>query len=448
MPLSARRRTALVASLSAGILAATITLASGSAALAAEPAAPAPASAPVSVIPNGSGASGTAGLNYVALGDSYSAGYGLTPYSDKPAVGCYQADENYPHRLAAALNLNLTDVTCSGAVTANIIDTPQVTTQGEPPAPVQSDALSASTNIVTVTIGGNDFGFGPMAATCLALSATGPTLSTYANCKAFYDFYGKDYLSTKIVDVVQPAVKRAFELIHQKAPNAKIFVIGYPAIAPDAAHIPATGCFTSVLGTGQPPFPQNAYPFTDIDVPYLHDLEAQLDSVIHTEAEAIGATFVPLFDQTVGNSPCASNPASYINGLTIQDDPNAPGVPAVMPDGQPVAAPNGSPISLKLGALHPNEAGVSFIESKVQAAVTAAFPPAGTVPIGRVVPATDPPANTVPMLAESGSDPVSWIWLAAFAMLSGAWVLVFMQRRAARKQAMSRPSASDVVAQS
>jgi hypothetical protein len=38
------------------------------------------------------------------------------------------------------------------------------------------------------------------------------------------------------------------------------------------------------------------------------------------------------------------------------------------------------------------------------------------------------------MLAESGSDPVSWIWLAAFSMLCGSGVLVLMQRRAARKQ--------------
>jgi len=441
MPLSARRRrlaafsVRFAAPLATGILVATITLASGSAALAAEPTvlAAAPAAAPDSVIPSGSGASGTTGLNYVALGDSYSAGYGLTPYSDSPAPGCYQADANYPHLIAKALGMNLTDATCSGAVTANIIDTPQVTEPGHS-APVQSDALSASTDVVTVTIGGNDFGFGPVAASCIALSATGPTLTTYDSCKQFYDFDGHDYLAGTI-PAVAAAVKHAFDVIHQKAPNAKIFVIGYPAIAPDAAHIPAEGCFTSLIGTGQPPFPQNTYPFTDIDVPYLHDLESQLDAAIHQQADAVGATFIPTFDQTVGNSPCANNPDAYINGISLEPDASAPHVTPTTPQGQPLTL-NGQTLSLKLGALHPNEAGVHFIEGKVQAAISAAFPATGTVtvPSGNVIPATSAPRETVPMLAESGSDPVSWIWLAAFSMLCGSGVLVLMQRRAARKQ--------------
>lgn len=436
MPLSApRRRVAtLVASLATGILTAAITLASGSAALAVVPASPAApaAHAPASVIPSGSGASGTAGLNYVALGDSYSAGYGLTPYSDSPAPGCYQADANYPHLIAKALGMNLTDATCSGAVTANIIDTPQVTEPGHS-APVQADALSASTDVVTVTIGGNDFGFAPVAASCIAASALGPTVTSYDSCKQFYDFHGQDYLASTI-PAVAAAVKHAFDVIHQKAPNAKIFVIGYPAIAPNASHIPTEGCFTSLIGTGQPPFPQNTYPFTDIDVPYLHDLESQLDAAIHQQADAVGATFIPTFDQTVGNSPCANNPDAYINGISLEPDASAPHVTPTTPQGQPLTL-NGQALSLKLGALHPNEAGVHFIEGKVQAAISAAFPATGTVtvPSGNVIPATSVPSKTVPMLAESGSDPVSWIWLAALAMLCGAGVLVLMQRQAARK---------------
>jgi hypothetical protein len=46
----------------------------------------------------------TAGLEYVALGDSYSAGYGLLPLSPtSPATGCYQAEVDYPHLVATAL---------------------------------------------------------------------------------------------------------------------------------------------------------------------------------------------------------------------------------------------------------------------------------------------------------------------------------------------------------
>jgi lysophospholipase L1-like esterase len=428
-----RRRRAALAT---GILVAALTLGSGSAALAISP------HAPQSVIPNGAGPTGTQGLNYVALGDSYSAGYGLTPYSEKPAPGCYQADANYPHLIAAALGMNLTDATCSGAVTANIIDKPQVTAPGVS-APVQSDALSASTDVVTVTIGGNDFGFAPIAASCIALSATGPTVTTYDSCKEFYTVDGHDILAPTIPNIVQPAVKHAFEVIRQKAPNAKIFVIGYPAIAPDVANTPAAGCFSSLIGTGQPPFPQNTYPFTNVDVPYLQNLESQLDAAIHQEADAIGATFIPTFAQTLGNTPCANNANAYINGITLLDDPNDLGVPVTTPGGDPATLPGGFPIKLKLGALHPNEAGVHFLEGKVQAAIAAAFPSAGgdtgsggtgTAPAGNVVPATDAPQVTVPMLAESGSDPVPSIGLAAFAMLVGAGALGASQARRSRKR--------------
>ncbi len=67
-----------------------------------------------------------AGLNYVALGDSYSAGYGIFPLvapADQDPL-CFQAEQNYPHKVAAALGLVLKDMTCSGAVTANITTTP------------------------------------------------------------------------------------------------------------------------------------------------------------------------------------------------------------------------------------------------------------------------------------------------------------------------------------
>ena len=130
----------------------------------------------------------TAGLEYVAMGDSYSAGYGLLPLSPtSPATGCYQAEVDYPHLVATALGLDLDDRSCAGAVTANIRDTPQVTGSGT--APVQSDALSASTDIVTVTIGGNDLGFASIAGYCVALTANGPIAGdpSLDNCKDHYN---------------------------------------------------------------------------------------------------------------------------------------------------------------------------------------------------------------------------------------------------------------------
>ena len=116
------------------------------------------------------------GLDYVSLGDSYQAGYGLNPFSNTSPFagdpnGCYQADGNYAHILAASFGLTINDQTCSGAITANIgygpatvsptdpnvilptlpdVSTLQVTLSGMTAPQLQSAGLSADTDVVTV----------------------------------------------------------------------------------------------------------------------------------------------------------------------------------------------------------------------------------------------------------------------------------------------------------
>lgn len=401
-----------------GLAALALTFASGQAALAAVPAHQAQQArthVAQSVMAADAGTP-TTGLNYVALGDSYSAGYALEPITGQPVPGCGQAAANYPHQVAAALGLNLTDVTCSGAVTANIIDTPQVTPAGT--APVQSDALSASTDIVTVTIGGNDLGFATIAETCAADSALGPTILTtadpdpVANCKSvYYPNGGTDSLAAKIQNTVAPAISNTLADIRAKAPNAKIFVVGYPALAPDQA----SGCYTSPYT--YPDFNSNSYPFTDVDVPYLHSVESALDSAIQADVAAAGDTFVPMFDQTSGLTPCAGNPNSVINGITLSYAP--PGIPFTL---GPLT------VYLKYGALHPNATGVTFmtdalvpaIQDAIQApAITSGNPPDGvtTTPYDFTVTATGFPAPT--FAVASGALPTGLHLNAATGQISG-----------------------------
>src|SRR5918998_3913984 len=49
---------------------------------------------------------------YTALGDSYTAGP-LIPNQTGDPPGCLRSDRNYPHLVANALKLSLTDVSCS-----------------------------------------------------------------------------------------------------------------------------------------------------------------------------------------------------------------------------------------------------------------------------------------------------------------------------------------------
>ena len=308
------------------------------------------------------------GLEYVALGDSYSAGFGLLPLSSSdPASGCYQAAANYPHQVAAVLGLTLNDRTCSGAVTANIRDTPQETMTKQGIAPVQSDSLSATTDIVTVTIGGNDLKFGDVAAFCVRLGIDASSFPLgdllVDNCKDYYwpiqSDPDDDSLMNNLTDIVKPAVVETFALIKEKAPNAKVFVIGYPSIAPDIENIPTPqppGCFTSPVINQPFGYRENSFPYSQVDTLYLHHIENEMDNVLEKAATDAGFTFIPTWEATQSHSACASADP-YIFGITLTNS-NQNSTPT--PD--PV-------LFVELGALHPNPTGVDFIRDQVLAAI-------------------------------------------------------------------------------
>jgi LPXTG-motif cell wall-anchored protein len=360
-----------------------------------------------------------AGLNYVALGDSYTSGFGLADITDFPVEGCFQAAGNFPHLVAANLGLSLHDASCSGAKTEHILNTPHDT--GFDEAPPQSSALSADTDIVTVAIGGNDLGFSEVLAACTALSPAGPLAGASAipNCQSLHTQIGID-LQTELAGIVEPAIAATFAGIKAKAPKAKIFVIGYPTLFPDAANTPAGGCFTSAFGAGAPPFPTNAYPFTDVDVPYLHSVELGLDAAVARQAAAIGAVFVQNGQETLDNTPCAAVGQAQINGISITGvTPGAPGNPPI--------------VETAAGAMHPNVAGVAFLQSKVESALRAAFPAPVVAPSPAPVtpaPAAAAPVKALPELAATGIDATNWLALAGILVVLGGGVLV--KRRFAR----------------
>lgn len=347
-------------------------------------------------------------LNYVALGDSFTAGFGVGPYSQQPAPGCYQSEQNYPHLVAAKLELTLTDASCSGAVTANIIDTPQTTITGEGTAPVQSESLTADTDIVTVTIGGNDLGFSDIATNCAAATASGPTYSGYWTCKEFYDLPAND-LKAKIDTIVAPALAKTYALIKSKAPKAKIFVIGYPALAPDADNTPAEGCFRSLWYS-------NAFPFTAADTAMIHAVEVEMGAAIKAQAEAAGAVFVPTLAQSLAHSACAAADTAYIEGVTLSSDA----------DPEAIKARGLQSGDIAVGALHPNARGIAFLDEVVAEAISSALGSegvglGGAEPVGERVAASESAPN------------VEWVpWTVGgglLALLVAAGVVIVVRQR-------------------
>lgn len=86
-----------------------------------------------------------------ALGSSFAAGPEISPIENRAAQ---RSARNYPHLLAQRLGAELTDLTVSGATTSTVLDKPQHV--GPRRSPPQLSGLPAETDLVTITVGGND----------------------------------------------------------------------------------------------------------------------------------------------------------------------------------------------------------------------------------------------------------------------------------------------------
>jgi hypothetical protein len=216
-----------------------------------------------------------ASLNYVAMGDSYSAASGTLPPDPSASPLCLRATDNYPHLLATATGASLTDVTCGAAETSDY------STSQYPGVPPQLNALSKSTNLVTMTIGGNDSNvFIDSIVECGALGVA--SLGQGSPCK---DKYGNSFDNT-INTTTYPALVKALRAVRTDAPNAKVAILGYLQILPASG-----GCFPQM-------------PVAPGDVPYLDNLQATLNSAVQRAAAATGVTYVDMSKVSQSHNAC------------------------------------------------------------------------------------------------------------------------------------------------
>lgn len=240
--------------------------------------------------------------SYVSLGDSYVSGPFILPFASGAPLECLQSARNYPHLAASALGLSLKDVSCSGATTSDMTESQYSD------APPQFDALSASTKVVSIGIGGNDDNlfFGTLI-TCGAEDLVFPFGTP---CK---DTYGKKLAEEIAAD--GPVVSAAFHQIKVISPEAKVFVVGYPDILPQSGN-----CWPTV-------------PLTSGDVSYLNGVEKELDAMLETEAAANGATFVNTYTPSIGHDACKALGTRWIEPVLPESDafsvhPNEKGMEA------------------------------------------------------------------------------------------------------------------------
>ncbi|QKT12047.1 SGNH/GDSL hydrolase family protein [Rhodococcus sp. W8901] len=232
------------------------------------------------------------GTEYVNLGDSVSAGSGVAPIASGQLPQCWQSEQNFAHIVAAESGYRLTDVSCGGAKTGDFYQ-PQY-----PGTRAQLDALSPSTELVTVMIGGNNNDtFAGAMATCIGAWAVSP--GAFDPCKSRYGAG----LFEPITSQTYPALVKALEDVHARAPRAHVVVVGYPWL------LPATGgCF-----------PQ--FPIAQGDVPYLRDLQATLNDAIARAAAETGTSFVDMARVSEGHDGCKPVGERWIEPLVYSAQP-------------------------------------------------------------------------------------------------------------------------------
>lgn len=228
---------------------------------------------------------------YVALGDSYTSGAGLAEI-EKSSGDCQRSRLAYPSLVAKELGADLVDVSCGGATTADATH-PQPR-GGGPANPPQLDGLTASTDLVTVGLGYNDFGFFVgLVVGCPSLAASDPQGHPCQDSDGAKD-------GPKVVRTIGRSVRATLEAVHERSPDARVLLVGYPQ------PVPAEGtCPELPLAAG--------------DYPFVRASFENLDTELRQAADAADATYVDVMAASAGHDICAG-PDAWVNGAVAHDE--------------------------------------------------------------------------------------------------------------------------------
>lgn len=205
---------------------------------------------------------------YTALGDSYSSGTGTGSYTLDSS--CQRSTYAYPYLVSQArANTTLSFLACSGAKTTDVNST-------------QIPAMSSSTNWVTMTIGGNDVGFGSLVMSCTLGDCTSQIATT----------------NSQIASTLPGLLDTTYNAISAQAPGAKVIVLGYPRVFKN----PFSTC-SAALG------------ISTTEAPQLNQVADNLDAVIKDRAAAHGFTYEDPNSVFVGHDVCSST--AWLNGYKL-----------------------------------------------------------------------------------------------------------------------------------
>ncbi|WP_291082678.1 SGNH/GDSL hydrolase family protein [Dietzia sp. UBA5065] len=243
---------------------------------------------------------------YVALGDSYAAVGRIAPgsWGGGPAA-CVRTDDAYPVVVARGLGVGtFVNASCGGAVADDFW------TPGRTGAPPQFEALDAGTDLVSLTIGGNDVGFAAVILACAVRPNIATELRPMVDGATGTIAKGFD-VSTGCADVIDRQAAEALETldgrmdsvyrgIAERSPNARVVTVGYLAAVPEDDQIiresPACAPFMAISREERAK---------------VRGFQESVNRVVREAAERNGATVV--IPDEPGRSMCASPETRWVD---------------------------------------------------------------------------------------------------------------------------------------
>lgn len=221
---------------------------------------------------------------YVAFGDSFTAAP-YVPVTDL-AAGCLRSDGNYPSQVARTLRVAVfEDRSCTGAQVGDLAGS-QRTRLGLT-VPPQLAALTPDTDLVTVGLGFNNGRlYGRIASRCRQLTGV---------CR----LADERPLLESIVQQLAADLTGALVDIKERAPQARVLLVGYPRMLP-----PQGDCLA---------LPR----FRPEDRETFRDLNADLNAQMELAARVADVEFVDFYARSFGHDVCAPRP--WVEGRNGDD---------------------------------------------------------------------------------------------------------------------------------
>jgi hypothetical protein len=171
---------------------------------------------------------------------------------------------------------------CTGATTAEVLGS-------------QLASVTAGTDLVTVTVGGNDAGFASVVGECLIGADPCSTIDSRVEAA---------------LTALGPTLESTYRQVRARAPNATLVVVGYPQVVGDPAKVDVDACPTVAT-------PLPGLRVTAVEARWLREKGAHLSDVVARSARAVGARYVDAQAAFAGHEACTADP--WLSGVVLGD---------------------------------------------------------------------------------------------------------------------------------